>query len=140
MQPTTAAYSRGWAADVRLGAGQERVRQRLAGAIRHPSRTWHEAPTFRSYGTSSGTAHRIVHRLAALGVIAIQTALGAHGGVRYTFAVRMWRTYPPRVGMARRIGVGRVAPAQLEAFAPEAPPPATREAVWNADRYAWELR
>ena len=112
VTPAAAAvYSPGWGARVELGAGQARIRDRLAASIRHPSRTWHDAPTMRDYGRSSSTAHRTVHRLAALGVIALQSTLGRAGGVRFTFGVRFWRRSP-----IRRAGVARIVAGQVGAF------------------------
>jgi len=106
------AWSRGWGARVELGDGQERIRQELVRSIRHPSRSWHVAPVMRGYGRSSSTAHRAIHRLASLGVIALQTTLGAHGETRFTFGVRFWRSYPRRVGQLARMtrGGGRSHP------------------------------
>jgi hypothetical protein len=99
-------YSPGWGAPVAIGAGQAHIAAQLAGSIRHPSRQWHDAPTLRAFGRSSSTAHRAIHRLAALGVIAIQTRLGAAGGVRFTFGVRRWRHGPARRGMVARMLAG----------------------------------
>lgn len=99
----TAAYSPGWGTRVELGDGLERVRRQLQSSIRHPSRTWHDAPVMRGYGVSPSTAHRLVHRLAALGVVAIQTTLGSSGGTRFTFGVRFWRRSPVRRGMVARM-------------------------------------
>ena len=65
----------------------------------------------RDYGRSSSTAHRTVHRLAALGVIALQSTLGRAGGVRFTFGVRYWRRSP-----IRRAGVARIVAGQVGAF------------------------
>jgi len=144
MQPVT-AYSRGWGSTVKLGSGQEHARRVLAAAIRHPSRAWHEAPTLREMERAPSTAHRLVHRLAALGVIAIQATLGRDGGIRFTFGVRRWRTHPVRAGM-----VARMIPRpdwQLSAWEdgvdvpdePEPPPPPAPRVPW-AERPAPGLR
>jgi len=139
--------SPGWGSTVRLGSGQDHARRTLAAAIRHPSRAWHDAPTLRSFGRSPGTAHRLVHRLAALGVIAIQATLGRDGGIRFTFGVRRWRTHPIRVGLTRRMRPAAVAVLQLAAWPddegpaaeeleePEPPPPPTKR-----DRTPWHER
>jgi len=124
----SAAYSPGWGARVELGPGQERTRQALVRSIRHPSRTWHQAPAMRGYGTSPSTAHRLVHRLAALGVIAIQTTLGSEGGTRFTFGVRYWRRSPVRRGLLFRLipspgQLGLDPPRELELPAPLEPEP-----------------
>jgi hypothetical protein len=108
----TAAYSPGWRARVELGAGQERVRQALLASVRHPSRTWHDAPRMRELNRWSSVAHRELHRLAALGVVALQTTRGARGGTRFTFGVRHWHRAPRRIGqLARMFGRAREAPA-----------------------------
>jgi hypothetical protein len=138
----TTTYSRGWGSAVALGPGQDHARRVLLEAIRHPSRAWHEAPTLRSFDRSPGTAHRLVHRLAALGVIAVQSTLGRDGGIRFTFGVRRWRTYPVRVGLSRRMHRSGPAVAQLAAWPddeleePDPPPgPAPR-----APRMPWADR
>jgi hypothetical protein len=87
---------------VLIGVGQARVLGQLR-AVRnpHPSRLWTEAPRFRELRPSSpGSAHRDLSRLAALGVVAVQTiALGCLGGVRFTFGVRLRRPYGLRRGL-----------------------------------------
>jgi hypothetical protein len=108
----SAAYSPGWSSRVELGPGQERVRLELQRSIRHRSRTWHDAPRMREFERSSSTAHRILHRLAALGVIAIQTTLGSSGGTRFTFGVRYWRRGPVRRGQLARMRAP--SPGQIE--------------------------
>jgi hypothetical protein len=133
--------SPGWGSRVLLGPGQDHARRVLLGSIRHPSRAWHEAPTLRSFERSPGTAHRLVHRLAALGVVALQSTLGRDGGIRFTFGVRRWRTHPVRVGLSRRMRPARPAVAQLAAWPddeleePEPPPARSRPVAW-ADRPA----
>lgn len=103
----TRAYSRGWRADVELGAGQDAIRRQLVAAVAHPSRTWHEAPRIRELGRSPGTAHRTLRRLAALGVVALQSTLGRNGRVRFTFGVHYWRRSPIRRGMLARFTASR---------------------------------
>lgn len=107
----TGVYSPGWRARVELGPGQEHVCDELRRSIRHPSRTWHDT-RMRSLRRAPSTAHRVLHRLAALGVIALQTTLGAAGGTRFTFGVRPWHVGPVRRGMLRRFHV-KLAPGQV---------------------------
>jgi hypothetical protein len=134
------AYSPGWGRAVVLGEGQQAVLDQLRASVRHPSRTWHDAPTMRAFGRSPGTAHRLVHRLQALGVVAIQPTLGRLGGVRFTFGVRRWRYGPHQAGQLRRM-LGRrplpPPPGQLELFAePGANAPPARAAETFSDRLA----
>jgi hypothetical protein len=122
----TAAWSRGWDARVELGPGQERMRQQLlaiAKRARHPSRMWAET-TMREHDRSSSTAHRLIHRLHALGVIAIQPTLGSSGGTRFTFGVRFWHRQPVRRGMLARFRPPADGQASLELLPePEERPP-----------------
>jgi hypothetical protein len=116
------AWSAGWGTRVELGPGQELVLGMLRAAVRHPSRTWHRAPRMREYGRSPATAHRHIHRLAALGVIAVQTVLGCDGETRFTFGVSRWLWRPPvrrnlvrmRRGLAARVAPGQLALAHAE--------------------------
>ena len=120
----TQAWSAGWRSTITLGDGQERIRARLADSIRHPSRSWHDFAPMRSHGLAPATVHRHVHRLAALGVIAVQTRLGCAGGVRFTFGVRYWRRSPIRRGsLARMTPRRRPAPGQIESFPAATHPP-----------------
>lgn len=125
-----AVWSLGWGARVELGAGQEHVRRELVASIRHPSRTWHVAPRMRDLNRWPSVAHREIHRLAALGVIAVQTTLGAHGETRFTFGVRFWRSRPINraqlVRMRPAIILARFqpAPGQLAAWVPPEKPDA----------------
>jgi hypothetical protein len=121
---STTAYSPGWRARIVTGSGQARMLEQLERAKKHPSRTWHDAPKLRAFGISPGTAHRTIHRLAALGLIAIQTTLGRDGGVRFTSAVRFWRRKPIDRRNVRRMLEGRIAPGQLafaHTFEPDPP-------------------
>lgn len=127
-----ATYSPGWNARVSLGSGQLHMRDALRSSIRHPSRVWHDAAPLRSFGRSPGTAHRLIHRLAALGVIAIQTTLGRDGGVRFTFGVHRWRTAPVRRGASWRMRTPAIA-GQLAAFwKPEQAEPEPEPNITNA--------
>jgi hypothetical protein len=57
-----------------------------------------------------------VHRLAALGVIAIQTELGRDGCVRFTFGVRFWKkgpTFRPSIRRIRARVRSIIAPGQV---------------------------
>jgi len=114
-------WSPGWSARVRLGTGLEYMRKQLEDVTaRNPSHTWADVPQLRSFERSPGTAHRLVHRLAALGVIALQRrALGCHGGLRFTFGVRRFLWRPPRRAQVARMGV-LVPQGQLELL-PETP-------------------
>jgi len=111
------AWSPGWNQRVALGSGLERMLRELR-AIRgaHPSRTWQNARPMRDYERSPGTAHRLIHRLNGLGLIAIQSVLGRFGVVRFTFLVRFWHRQPVRRGMLARF---TVSPGQLALMAPE---------------------
>lgn len=116
-------WSAGWQRNVEIGDGQKHIRAELMRHARHPSRTWHET-RMRGLGRSPGTAHRLLHRLAALGVIALQTTLGSAGGTRFTFGVRAWHRGPVRAGMLRRFHV-KLAPGQIAyAATDEQPTPA----------------
>jgi hypothetical protein len=82
----------------------------------------------RAFGPWSGTTHRVIHRLAALGVIAIQTGparlFGCEGFVRFTFTVRRWKSGPTRRPSIWRIRArvrSIVAPGQV-AFGMVDPP------------------
>jgi hypothetical protein len=120
-------YSPGWRARIEAGAAQARMLERLERAKKHPSRTWHDAPTMRELDRSPGTAHRTLHRLAALGLIAIQTTLGRDGGVRFTTAVRFWRNRPINRRNVKRMLAAAVAPGQIAlAHALEPDPPVYR--------------
>jgi hypothetical protein len=119
----TAAHSAGWGARVELGPGQDRIVGMLrAIAARRPSHTWHETRT-RAHERSSSTAHRTLHRLAALGVIAIQPTLGRSGGMRFTFGVRYWRRGPVRRGQLARMRAP--SPGQIELLSDLGPAAAT---------------
>ena len=74
----------------------------------------------RDYDRAPSTAHRTIHRLAALGVIALQTTLGRDGSTRFTFGVRFWRRSPVRRGMLARFAA---VPGQVSAFDEPAPEP-----------------
>ena len=137
---TAAIWSRGWASTVELGDGQERMRRELERSIRHPSRSWHDAPRMRAFGRSSSTANRLIHRLRKLGVIAIQPTLpqrgprksqGCHGGLRFTFGVRHWhRGYIRRRQLARisagQIGMGLAEERARISRGPATSPPVVR--------------
>jgi hypothetical protein len=123
----TTVGSPGWGTSVELGPRQAHVLAWMRASVKHPSRTWHRAPVMRDYGTSTAIVHRCIHRLASLGVIAVQTVRGCRGETRFTFGVRRWKWTPPtRRGVARwRRVAALVAPGQV-AFAhvePEQPPP-----------------
>jgi hypothetical protein len=45
----------------------------------------------RAFGKSSSTIHRHIHRMAELGVIAIQARRGCRGGIRFSFRPRRWK-------------------------------------------------
>jgi hypothetical protein len=108
-------WSPGYGAPVFLGDGQARTYQQLQRvAARHPSRTWHDAPPMRGFGVSPGTAHRLVHGLARRGVVAVQSTLGCHGVVRFTFGVHRFLWRPPR-----RAQVARITAGQLELLPPD---------------------
>jgi hypothetical protein len=113
---------------VELGSDQAHILAVLRGAVKHPSRTWHRAPVMRAYGRHPFVVYRGIHRIAALGMIAVQTVIGCRGETRFTFGVRRWLWRPPNrrgVGRIARRVVAAVAPGQL-AFAhtePEHPPP-----------------
>lgn len=134
----TLAYSPGWRADVTLGSSQTRTLDLLrVAAKRHPSRSWHYAPRMRDVEPSPGTAHRNVHALARLGLIALQSTLGRLGFVRFTFGVRAWRSQP--YGLARRRAVARIAAGQLAlalALADDgpSPPPPARDGLVDGIR------
>lgn len=128
--------SLGWGTNVTLGSGQADMLDQLQAAVKHPSRTWHRAPRMRDLGRWPSANHRVIHRLAALGVIAVQTTYGTdpqHPGrasfVRFTFGVRRWLWRPPsrrQVARMRPRIVALVAPGQLalaHAEPPGAPPP-----------------
>lgn len=124
MTSTVPTYSPRYGRSVDLGTGQARALERLREIRRaHPSRTWHTAPTLRSWGVDSHTAHGHLRRLRELGVIALQSTLGRYGGIRYTLGVAP-------AGPGRRLHRGelrrwvRQAPGQLAAFA-ESIDPAT---------------
>ena len=110
--------SAGWGCPVQLWEGQQHVLGVLRASMRHKSRAWHQAPTLRSFGRSPGTAHRVLHRLAAVGVIALQPRLprfgprksqGCHGGLRFTFGVQRFLWTPPRRGQLARMSAGQLA-------------------------------
>jgi len=89
-------YSPGWGTDVELGSGQEHALGILRDvAAENPRFIWHDAPPLRAFDRSPSTAHRVVHRLAALGVIAIEVRRGCQGGIRFTFRVRRWKWTAP---------------------------------------------
>ena len=128
-------YSAGWGMDVAIGSGQAHalgiMREVAAG---NPGRRWHDLPPLRELGRSPSTAHRVVHRLAALGIVAIQARRGCKGGIRFTFRVRRWKWGNPvrhaltlaRMTARRVVGAIRAAlvPAQLAlAHTGEPPPP-----------------
>jgi hypothetical protein len=130
------AYSPGWGRAVVLGDGQQHALDQLRASVRHPSRTWHQAPTMRAFGRSPATAHRLVHRLAALGVVAIQPTLGRLGGVRFTFGVRRWKGGPHQAGQLRRMLARRPDPqpaGQLELWAE---PPAIAQGAPPGETFA----
>jgi hypothetical protein len=141
----TAVYAPGTRIYAELGSGQAHALGELRRSVRHPSRTWHRAPAMRAFGRSPGTAHRAIRRLVALGIIAVQSALGRDGFVRFTFAVRFWRTRPlDRRGLAR---MRAAAPGQLVLIAapagpvlaappPELDPPRARPAIIHAGSMA----
>jgi hypothetical protein len=116
-----ATWSRGWGCGVWLGEGQAHAQAVLRAAVRHKSRTWHQAPPLRAFDRSPGTAHRNIHDLVRLGVVAIQASLGCQGGIRFTFGVArfMWR--PPRRAQVARMGV-LVPQGQLDLRLPETAP------------------
>jgi len=88
-------YSPGWGTDVALGSGQAHLLELLHEiAARNPRHAWHELPPLRELGWSPSVAHRLIHRVAALGVIAIDVRRGCKGGIRFSFRVRrfLWRS------------------------------------------------
>jgi hypothetical protein len=116
---TQAAWSAGWRSAITLGDGQARTRDRMIESIRHPSRSWHDFAPLRSHGLAASTIHRHVHRLAALGVVAVQSTLGCAGGIRFTFGVRYWHRSPiRRANVARMTSRRRPSHGQIELPAP----------------------
>jgi hypothetical protein len=130
-------WAPGWGTNVELGSGQARLLEILrAVAARNPHQDWHELPPLRELGWSPSTAHRLIHRLAALGLTGIQVRRGCQGGIRFTLRPRRWKWTAPvrravtavriRVSAAARAAARAiVAPVQV-AFAhtePEHPPP-----------------
>jgi hypothetical protein len=128
----TQAWSAGWRSAITLGDacnrrscdhprhfGQAHAVAQLQATIRHPSRSWHDAPRMRALNRWPGSAHRLIHRLASLGVIAVQSTLGCAGGIRFTFGVRYWHRSPiRRANVARMTSRRRPSPGQIELPAP----------------------
>jgi hypothetical protein len=109
-------HSTGWGIDVVLGSGQSRVLEVLESiAAREPRRKWHDAPPMREFGGAPSRVHQHLHRLAALGVIAIETRLGRYGGVRFTFRGRRWKWDAPA---RRAITLARMKIVDLRAALP----------------------
>jgi hypothetical protein len=106
-------WSPGWGHQVKLGEGQQHVLATLHRvAKRNPSHTWHDAPPLRSLDRWPAIAHREIHRLVGLGMIALQATLpqhgprksqGCQGGLRFTFGVKRWRWDQPRRGQRHRM-------------------------------------
>jgi hypothetical protein len=99
--------SPGWCGRmVELGDGQEWMLAELraiAARSRHKSRLWHELRPLREHDRAPSTVHRLVHRLAALGVVAIDPVRGCRGMVRFTFGVLPWKFLEPRRGQLARM-------------------------------------
>jgi hypothetical protein len=129
---------------VGLGSRQAAIYERAQReARRHPSRTWAAFPPMRSFGVSPSVISRGIHRLAELGVMAIQPVLGCQGEIRFTFGVRPWGG--PLASTRRtlaRMRLRAIAPGQIAFAMPPAervPIPTTiltapraPETVWNA--------
>jgi hypothetical protein len=130
-------WSPGWGTEVILGSGQAHVFGILETvADRERGIKWHDAPPMREFGRSPSVVHQHLHRLAALGVIAIQTTLGRYGGVRFTFRGRRWKfTAPARrvLTMARmkmrdvREAIGSFLHAPIRLFDPDVRTPSKKD-------------
>ena len=105
---------------IAIGRGQKRALQQLIASIRHKSRRWHRAPTMRSFGVSSSTAHGWLHSLHARGAIAIDPSRGCQGETLFTLNPRYWHRQSVRRGMLARF---TQAPGQLAFMPPEEPEP-----------------
>lgn len=89
------AYSPGWGRDIVLGPVQSAMTTVLEGiAARDPGGSWHELPPTRTLG-EPGSVSRTLHRLAELGVIALEVRRGRYGGLRFTFRPRRWKWSAP---------------------------------------------
>jgi len=110
---------------VGLGSRQDAMLGVMRRATRrHPSRTWAKLPPLRTFDCAASTAHRAVHALARLGLVALQATLGREGEIRFTFGVRPWSgpLASTRRTLARMRGPLPASPGQLTLALPATVP------------------